>query len=163
MPRTRLDEVALRVVEVGLEVHLPVAAASARCRPRTRQRSGRRGSSLTSLNSVLPAEDELEGEVVPQAVAVRLDGAQERQQRLGLGRAVEDAVDDGVVERLDAKTVASHEEPLFVLVPECEGEHAAQMVEAVERRTADSAARITSVSEVGPEAVCPELPRRSSR
>ena len=49
------------------------------------------------------------------------------KQRLGLGRQVERVADLGVVERLDAKAIARGEERAVRLVPEDNGELAAQL------------------------------------
>src|SRR6266550_767070 len=78
----------------------------------------------------LATETELEGEVILQRVHVRLDRGEEREEGLRLRRADERSVDDRVMERLDAEAVARTEEAALGLVPDCEREHAAQVLDA---------------------------------
>src|SRR4029079_1244137 len=55
----------------------------------------------------------------------------EGQKSLHFGSEVKGIAHDGVVERLDAETVAGAEETLIRFVPKSESEHAAQMVDTI--------------------------------
>src|SRR5581483_4929430 len=59
-----------------------------------------------------------------------LDSGHEREEGLRLGGDVDELVSDGVVEGLDAEAVACAKEQLPLLVPDHEGEHSSQMVDA---------------------------------
>src|SRR5581483_8291456 len=84
-----------------------------------------------ALEEGLPLQAELEGEVVLHPVEVDLDRGQEGEERLRLAGEVENARDLGVIERLDPEPIARAEEGLARLVPEREGEHPAQLRDAV--------------------------------
>src|SRR5439155_3222926 len=80
----------------------------------------------------LRVRDEAEGEIVGDCRVVELVAEPgPRQKGLQLGREDEGAADGRVVERLLAGTVARAEEDLLLRVPDREGEHARQPVEAV--------------------------------
>jgi hypothetical protein len=82
-----------------------------------------------ALEERLAGEAELEGEVILEALRVRFDRRQERHERLGLGREVQDAVDLGVHERLDPEAVAGGEQLAPALVPDRVRVHAPQFVQ----------------------------------
>ena len=117
-----------RVLEVRLEVDLPVALRLHVAVAHAQEMAGEK--LLNALEEGLAGERELEGQVIGEPVRVGLDLRQERQQRLHLGREVEDAVNDRVVERLDPEAVPRGEQRLSLLVPEREREHPAQPLEA---------------------------------
>ena len=103
------------------------------------------------------AHGELEGQILGKGTRVGLDVLQERDERLGFRGEVEDAVHDRVVERLDPEPVARGEQPALVLIPDREGEHAAQMIDGIQ-----------IVPVVGGQdglgiRVAPELPVRTQR
>ena len=115
------------VVEVEVVVDLPVASRLSDAAAHPEEVAGQQLAD--SLEERLAGEAELEGQVVLQPLEVGLDGRKERQQRLRLGREVEDVADLGVVERLDAEAVAHAEQLLLGFVPDGVGEHPAQVAE----------------------------------
>ena len=68
----------------------------------------------------------MEGQIFRERAWIGFDVRQERKQRFDLGREVENAVDGGIIERLDAEAVACRDQALPALVEQDEGEHAAQ-------------------------------------
>ena len=66
---------------------------------------------------------------VVERLAIPRERNTELDERLHLGRQVEGAVVDGVVERLDAEAIARGEQHLIALVPDGERELAAQLVD----------------------------------
>ena len=73
----------------------------------------------------------LERQVFGQCRRVGFDLRQKRHQRLGFRGKHKQIADCRVVERLDPEPVTGAEQRLAAVVPDCEGEHAAQTVEAV--------------------------------
>ena len=84
------------------------------------------------LEQRLAVKAELEREVIAQARAIDRHFGQERQQGLDLGGKDEPIVDRRIVERLDAEPIASAEEALLLFIPNREGEHAAEVIDAVD-------------------------------
>ena len=73
----------------------------------------------------------LERQVFGERRRVGFDLRQKRHQRLRLRGKHKQIADRRIVERLDAEPVARAEQRLAAVVPDCEGEHPAQAIEAV--------------------------------
>jgi len=122
-------EVSGRVVKVRLVVHLPVATD--RHPAVVHGEDVPRQEFLDALEHGLAAEAELEAEIVFEALEIGLDRGQKWDERLDLAREIEDSVDLGVVEGFDPEAIAGAEKRLRLFVPDREGEHAAEVVDAV--------------------------------
>ena len=117
------------MVVIDLVAHVPVAPG-ARLAVLDNQRVA--GQQLANAAKQRRRADRvLERQIFGQRLGVGFDRRQERQQRLGFGSEDEEAADDGVIERLDAEAVAGAEEAPAPVVPDREGEHAAQPVDAI--------------------------------
>ena len=126
----RLDpllEVLRRVVEVDVVVDLPVPLRLDPPAAYAQQVAGQQFAH--ALEERLAGQAELECEVVLESIEVGADSGQERQQRLGLGREVEDVADLRVVERLDPEPVARAQQLLLDLIPERIRKHPPQAIE----------------------------------
>src|SRR5215218_3612366 len=116
------------VVEIGVEVDLPVPAHFDGAVSNAQNVAGK--ELVDALEQRLAGKAELKAEVVLEPVQIGLDLGNKWEQGLDLGREVENAVRDCVVERLDAEAIARHDERARVLVPERQGKHAPEAVEA---------------------------------
>src|SRR5678816_3406002 len=93
---------------------------------------------MTRLELLHPRDDavggrrHLAGQEMPERGPVQppLDVGK-RQERLQLGAEIEPSADLGVVERLDPEAVAGDQELPLLRIPQREGEHAPQLVDAV--------------------------------
>src|SRR5690242_6067529 len=82
---------------------------------------------MDMLEEALVANRVLEGDVFPKGIRVGRDFRQNWQEGLDLRREIQNAVDDGVKERLDAEPVSCREKPFSI--PQCESEHIAEMID----------------------------------
>ena len=128
-PGDLFAEIFLGVIEIEVVVNLPVtlhhdlAVLDEQIVPRLQ---------LGDLvEKRLALEAELETQVFLERLGIRANALQERQQRLHLRREVEAILLLRVVERLDAEAIAGAEQGLRFLVPEREGEHAAEVLHAI--------------------------------
>src|SRR5580693_768146 len=78
------------------------------------------------LEKSLGTDRVLEGQIFRECAGIGFDVRQERKQRFDLGREIKNAVDGGIVERLDAEAVARCDQTLTALVEQHKGKHAAQ-------------------------------------
>ena len=123
-----LVEPALRVLEIGLELNLPIL-------PQLKMSIG--GNEHVSWGYLLDTAKQgtamqriLEREVLLQRFRVDFDRRQERQECLRLTRYEKQPVDHGVVERFDAESISRAEQSLLLLVPDRKSEHASQAIDA---------------------------------
>ncbi|OPY92695.1 MAG: hypothetical protein A4E73_00872 [Syntrophaceae bacterium PtaU1.Bin231] len=86
---------------------------------------------LDSLEQGLPRQTELKRDVIPETLQVRFNPVDKGQEGLDFRGEAENVVCDGEVERLDSETVPGTEDRPVLFVPNGEGEHAPEMVDAV--------------------------------
>ena len=148
--------------EVGLVADVPVAPGAHLA---ALDEQGVAREQLGDVAEQRPVADRvLEDQVLGERLGVGRDLGEEGEERLHLGREREVAAGRGEVEGLDAEPVPGREEPLAV--PEREGEHPAEVVDAVDapaRRTRPGSPRCRSRCGTATSSRAPGAARRSCR
>src|SRR5579871_6144670 len=119
----------MAVQEIARVVNLPVSADRDLAATNDERMSRHQFGDV--FEQGFPVQAKLKGEVVFEAVNIRLDGRQKRQQGFRFGREIERVVNGGIAKRLDAKTITGAKENLLLFVPQRKGEHAAKVADAI--------------------------------
>ena len=135
-------EVARAVVEVDLVGDVPIAPNLEFAVFDQHRMAGRQ--LFDALEERLVADAVLEHEIFGESRGIGRDFRQERQERLRFGGEHHLRADHRVIKRLDAEAIARAEKALRLRVPQGKGEHAAQLLQAL-----DAPARIGREQDFG--------------